>query len=198
MPGLYAKGDFDLAGFAVGVVEDGAVIDGSGLGAGDVLLGLPSSGPHSNGYSLIRKIVARGRHRLSKRIAGQTLGDALLAPTRIYVKPMLELFASVPVKGMAHITGGGITENLPRVFPRGCGAAVDMGSFERPAIFDWLQDEGGVAETEMRRTFNCGVGFVVAVARGDAVRTQQQLRRAGLAPWVLGEIVAGKPEVRYV
>jgi phosphoribosylformylglycinamidine cyclo-ligase len=198
MPGLYAKGDFDLAGFAVGVVEDGAVIDGSTLGAGDVLLGLPSSGPHSNGYSLIRKIVARGRHRLSKKVAGQALGDALLAPTRIYVKPMLELIAGVPVKGMAHITGGGITDNLPRVFPRGCGAAVDMRSFERPAIFDWLQDQGGVDEAEMRRTFNCGVGFIVAVARGDVARAQQQLRRAGLAPWVLGEIVAGKPEVNYV
>jgi len=198
MPGLYAKGDFDLAGFAVGVVEEGAVIDGSGLVPGDVLLGLPSSGPHSNGYSLIRKIVARGRHRLSRRVAGATLAESLLAPTRIYVKPMLELMASVPVKGMAHVTGGGLTENLPRVLPKGCGAAVDMGSFARPAIFDWLQDQGGVAEPEMRRTFNCGVGFVVAVAPGDAARAQQQLRGAGLAPWVLGEIVAGPPHVKYV
>ncbi|MGH8482693.1 MAG: phosphoribosylformylglycinamidine cyclo-ligase, partial [Nevskiaceae bacterium] len=191
MPGLYAKGDFDLAGFAVGVVEEGAIIDGSRLAPGDVLLGLPSSGPHSNGYSLIRKIVARGRHKLSRRVAGTTLAEALLAPTRIYVKPLLELIASLPVKGMAHITGGGITDNLPRVFPRGCGAAVDMASFERPAIFAWLQDEGGVAEAEMRRTFNCGVGFIVAVARADAARAREHLRRAGLAPWVLGEIVAG-------
>jgi phosphoribosylformylglycinamidine cyclo-ligase len=198
MPGMYARGDFDLAGFAVGVVEDGAVIDGSRLAPGDVLIGLPSSGPHSNGYSLIRKIVARGRHRLGRKVAGATLADALLAPTRIYVKPLLELIARVPVKGMAHITGGGITENLPRVFPKGCGAAVDLSSFERPAIFRWLQDEGGVAEPEMRRTFNCGVGMVVAVARADAARAQEQLRGAGLAPWVLGEIVAGKPVVQYV
>jgi phosphoribosylformylglycinamidine cyclo-ligase len=198
MPGMYAKGDFDLAGFAVGVVEESAVISGATLAAGDVLIGLPSSGPHSNGYSLIRKIVARGKHRLSKKVAGRTLGDALLAPTRVYVKPMLELIAALPVKGMAHITGGGITENLPRVFPQGCGANVDMASFARPAIFDWLQDEGGVDELEMRRTFNCGVGFVVAVARSDAQRAQDQLRRAGLAPWVLGEIVAGKPVVNYV
>jgi phosphoribosylformylglycinamidine cyclo-ligase len=198
MPGMYAKGDFDLAGFAVGVVEESAIIDGAKLAAGDVLIALPSSGPHSNGYSLIRKIVARGRHRLAKKVAGKTLAEALLAPTRIYVKPMLELMASLPVKGMAHITGGGITDNLPRVFPKGCGASVDMASFRRPAIFDWLQDEGGVAEPEMRRTFNCGVGFIVAVARGDAQRAQDQLRRAGLAPWVLGEIVAGPPVVNYV
>jgi phosphoribosylformylglycinamidine cyclo-ligase len=197
MPGMYAKGDFDLAGFAVGVVEESAIIDGSRIGPGDVLIGLPSSGPHSNGYSLVRKIVARGRHRLGKRLGKVTLAEALLAPTRIYVKPMLELMASVPVKGMAHITGGGITENLPRVFPKGCGAAVDMASFRRPAVFEWLQQEGGVAEPEMRRTFNCGVGFVVVVARADADRAQEQLRRAGLAPWVLGEIVAGAPVVRY-
>src|SRR5690349_4943874 len=135
MPGMYAKGDFDLAGFAVGVVEESAIIDGSRLVPGDVLIGLPSSGPHSNGYSLIRKIVSRGRHKLSKRLGKATLGDALLAPTRIYVKPVLELLANVRVKGMAHITGGGITENLPRMFPKGCGAAVDMASFARPAIF---------------------------------------------------------------
>jgi phosphoribosylformylglycinamidine cyclo-ligase len=198
MPGMYAKGDFDLAGFAVGVVEESAIVDGSKLAAGDVLIGLPSSGPHSNGYSLIRKIFARSRQKLSKRFDGATLGERLLAPTRIYVKPVLDLIASVPVKGMAHITGGGITDNLPRVFPKGCGATVDMNSFKRPAIFDWLQHEGGVAEAEMRRTFNSGVGFIVAVARADAARAQQQLRAAGLAPWVLGEIVAGKPEVRYV
>jgi phosphoribosylformylglycinamidine cyclo-ligase len=198
MPGMYAKGDFDLAGFAVGVVEEGAIVDGSRLAPGDVLIGLPSSGPHSNGYSLIRRIVARGRHRLGKKVAGATLADALLAPTRIYVKPVLELAARVPVKGMAHITGGGITENVPRMLPKDCGAAVDLSSYRRPAIFDWLQDEGGVAEAEMRRTFNCGVGLVVAVARADAARAAEQLRDAGLAPWVLGEIVAGKPEVRYV
>jgi phosphoribosylformylglycinamidine cyclo-ligase len=198
MPGMYAKGDFDLAGFAVGVVEEDAIIDGSRIVPGDVLLGLPSSGPHSNGYSLIRKIVARGRHKLGKRLGNGTLGDALLAPTRIYVKPLLDLIAAVPVKGMAHITGGGITENLPRVFPAGCAAAVDTSSWERPAVFAWLQDEGGVAEAEMRRTFNCGVGFVVVVGKADADRALRELRGAGLAPWRLGEIVRGSQDVRYV
>ena len=197
MPGLYAKGDFDLAGFAVGVVEESAIVDGSRLAAGDVLIGLPSSGPHANGYSLIRKIVARGRHKLSKRLGKATLADALLAPTRIYVKPMLDLLGQVRVKGMAHITGGGITENLPRMFPKGCGASVNTASWQRPAVFDWLQQEGGVAESEMRRTFNCGVGFIVAVPRADAARAQEHLRRNGLEPWVLGEIIAGHPFVQY-
>jgi phosphoribosylformylglycinamidine cyclo-ligase len=198
MPGLYAKGDFDLAGFAVGVVEESAIIDGRGIAPGDVLIGLPSSGPHSNGYSLIRKIVARGRHTLGRKLGKGTLGDALLAPTRIYVKPMLDLMRAVRVKGMAHITGGGITENLPRVLPGGREALVDTASWQRPAIFDWLQQEGGVAEAEMRRTFNCGVGFVVVVSPGDAGRALQHLRGLGLAPWRLGEITSGHQVVEYV
>jgi len=198
MPGLYGKGDFDLAGFAVGVAEEDAVIDGTRIVPGDALVALPSSGPHSNGYSLIRKIVARGRHQLGRRLGGTTLGDALLAPTRIYVKPILDLLQAVPVKGMAHITGGGITENLARVFPKHCAAAVDTASWQRPAVFDWLQQQGVVAEAEMRRTFNCGVGFVVVVAREDLDRTLAQLRAAGEAPWVLGEVVAGGQVVNYV
>ena len=198
MPGLYGKGDFDLAGFAVGVVEEDSVIDGAEIAPGDVLIGLPSSGPHSNGYSLIRKIVARGRHKLGRRFGTGTLGDALLAPTQIYVKPMLELIAAVPVKGMAHITGGGITDNLTRVFPAGCAAAVDTRSWRRPAVFDWLQDEGGVVETEMRRTFNCGVGFIVVVAAADADRALALLKQQGRAPWRLGEVVQGAQDVRYV
>jgi phosphoribosylformylglycinamidine cyclo-ligase len=197
MPGMYARGDFDLAGFAVGVAEESAVIDGRAIVAGDVLIALPSSGPHSNGYSLVRKIVARGRHKLGKAFDGRTLGDALLAPTRIYVKPVLDLAAAVPVKGMAHITGGGITENLPRVFPDGCAARVDTASWPRPAIFRWLQDEGGVAEDEMRRTFNCGVGFIVVVAKGDAGRALEHLKRAGQSPWVLGDIISGPQNVIY-
>ena len=198
MPGLYARGDFDLAGFAVGVAEEDALIDGTRIAPGDVLIGLPSSGPHSNGYSLIRKIVARGRHRLSKRFGAGTLAQALLAPTRIYVKPLLALAAALPVKGMAHVTGGGITENLPRVLPAGCAAAVDMASWPRPPIFQWLQDEGRIEEAEMRRTFNCGLGFVVVVGRDDADRAMRQLQAAGEAPWRLGEIVRGTQAVRYV
>ena len=194
MPGLYAKGDFDLAGFAVGVVEEDAIIDGTKIAPGDVLVGLPSSGPHSNGYSLIRKIVARGRHKLGKKVGGRTLAQALLAPTKIYVKEMLGLLGQVPVKGMAHITGGGITENLPRVFPQGCAAAVDTRSWQRPAIFEWLQEQGGVEESEMRRTFNCGVGFVVVVGKADASRAIDRLPGA----FRLGEVVAGRePVVQY-
>jgi phosphoribosylformylglycinamidine cyclo-ligase len=198
MPGMYAKGDFDLAGFSVGVVEEEAIIDGKAIGPGDALIGLPSSGPHSNGYSLIRKILARGRHKLGRRLGRATLADALLAPTKIYVKPMLELIGKVRVKGMAHITGGGITENLPRVFPKGSAARVDVESWKRPAVFEWLQDEGGVEEAEMLRTFNCGVGFVVVVAESDADAAIAALRATGLAPWRLGAVVSGRePVVQY-
>jgi phosphoribosylformylglycinamidine cyclo-ligase len=198
MPGLYAKGDFDLAGFAVGVVEEDAIIDGSRIAPGDVLIGLPSSGPHSNGYSLIRKILARGRHKLSARVGGKALGDQLIAPTAIYVKSMLDLIARLPVKGMAHITGGGITENLPRVFPAGCAARVETRSWKWPAVFDWLADQGGVAEAEMRRTFNCGVGFVVVVAKAEAERAMAVLAARGEKPWRLGEVVSGsEPVVQY-
>ncbi|HUR41849.1 MAG TPA: phosphoribosylformylglycinamidine cyclo-ligase [Verrucomicrobiae bacterium] len=197
MPGLYGKGDFDLAGFAVGVVEEDAIIDGTKIRPGDALIGLPSSGPHSNGYSLIRKIVSRGRHKLGKKLGGQSLGDALLAPTRIYVKSMLALIAGVPVKGMAHITGGGITDNLPRVFPKGCGARVDTRSWQRPAVFRWLQDEGGVEEAEMRRTFNCGVGFVVVVDAADAERAMARLTAQGEKPWRIGEVIVGAQDVAY-
>jgi phosphoribosylformylglycinamidine cyclo-ligase len=198
MPGMYAKGDFDLAGFSVGVVEEDGIIDGTKITSGDLLIGLPSSGPHSNGYSLIRKILARSKQKLSRKLDGRSLGDALLAPTRIYVKPLLELISRVPVKGMAHITGGGITENLPRVFPAGCAAAVDVTSWARPAVFEWLQQEGGVAEAEMRRTFNCGVGFVAVVAPADAGRALAELTRTGMQPWILGEVVRGaEPLVKY-
>ena len=198
MPGLYRPGDFDLAGFAVGVVEENEIIDGTKIAPGDVLIGLPSSGPHSNGYSLVRKILARSGHKLSRKLGAGTLGDALLAPTRIYVRPVLELIANVRVKGMAHITGGGITENLPRVLPANCTAAVDLASFARPEVFRWLQQQGAVAEAEMLRTFNCGVGFVIVVAREDADAAMATLRLSGQSPWRLGDIVAGSPEVRYV
>ncbi|MCI0748971.1 MAG: phosphoribosylformylglycinamidine cyclo-ligase [Nevskiales bacterium] len=199
MPGLYAKGDFDLAGFAVGVVEEDAIIDGKRIAPGDVLIALPSSGPHANGYSLIRKILARGRLKLSRRFNGRTLGEALLAPTRIYVRPVLDLINRVPVKGMAHITGGGLTENLPRVLPGGCAATVDTKSWKRPAVFEWLQAEGNVNEREMRRTFNCGVGFVLMVDRTRVARVLTELKRSGLAPWVLGEIVRdSKSRVQFL
>ncbi len=199
MPGLYKRGDFDLAGFCVAVAEKSKIIDGSRISVGDVIVALPSSGAHSNGYSLIRKILSVGRHSLKKKFEGGTLGEALLAPTRIYVKPVLKLIESgVPVHGMAHITGGGITENLTRAFPRGTAAVIDRNSWQRPALFDWLQKHGAVEENEMRRVFNCGVGFALVIPRRRVDEALQQLKKARLKPWVIGEVIKGKQDVRFV
>jgi phosphoribosylformylglycinamidine cyclo-ligase len=200
MPGFYQPGEFDLAGFAVGVVEKKKIIDGSRIKPGHVLIALPSSGPHSNGYSLIRRIVAAGKHSLEAPFAGGKLADALLAPTSIYVKPVLALLrAGLPVHGMAHITGGGITGNLPRCFPKGCAAIVDTESWTPPPVFDWLQQQGNVAVDEMLRVFNCGVGFVLIVPRTSADEAMALLRKAKQKPWMLGEVVKGKTDdVRYV
>jgi phosphoribosylformylglycinamidine cyclo-ligase len=192
MPGMYGEGDYDLAGFCVGVVEKARIIDGSRVKPGDALLGLASSGPHSNGYSLIRKILAVSGAKLDQPFADGTLGAALLAPTRIYVKPILKLLEHIEVHAIAHITGGGLTENLPRVLPANTKAVIEMPSWQRPAIFQWLQQQGGVAETEMRRTFNCGVGLVVCVAADDAERVRAMLREAGETAWVLGRVTAGE------
>ncbi|MEI2741785.1 MAG: phosphoribosylformylglycinamidine cyclo-ligase [Candidatus Competibacter sp.] len=194
MPGLYQAGDYDLAGFCVGVVEKSKIIDPNRVQVGDVLLGLASSGPHSNGYSLIRKILSVGGEALDQVFAGATLGEALLAPTRIYVKPILRLLEQVEVHAIAHITGGGLTENLPRVLPADAKAMLNVASWRRPAIFQWLQQRGNVADAEMWRTFNCGVGLVVCVAP-DAVDTALELLRAsGETVWRLGEITAGEGE----
>ncbi|MDT0496251.1 phosphoribosylformylglycinamidine cyclo-ligase [Algiphilus sp. W345] len=190
MPGMYSDGDFDLAGFCVAVVEEEAIIDGSKVAPGDVLIALPSSGPHSNGYSLIRKILERGGHGLDTPLGAASLGDALLAPTRIYVQPVLELLETQTVHAMAHITGGGLSENLPRVFPDGCGAAIDTASWQWPELFSWLQQEGNVAVEEMYRTFNCGVGFVLVVPPQGLEATLEHFMRRGLAPWVIGQIIA--------
>jgi phosphoribosylformylglycinamidine cyclo-ligase len=198
MPGMYAEGDFDLAGFCVAVAEQSKLIDGSKIKPGDVMIALPSSGPHSNGYSLIRKIVARAAYKLDQKFGKGTLADALLAPTTIYVKPVLKLLAGgTKIKGMAHITGGGITGNLTRCFPKGTGAVVDTQSWTRPAIFDWLQSEGVVEQDEMWRVFNCGVGFVLIVSRLDADATVAALNKQKLKPWILGQVVKGKQDVRY-
>ena len=200
MPGMYAPGDFDLAGFCVGVVEEEAIIDGRRVAAGDSLIALPSSGPHSNGYSLIRRILERGGHSLDLELDdGQRLADALLAPTRIYVRPVREVLARLPVHAMAHITGGGLTDNLPRVLPAGCAARIDRDSWQMPAVFQWLAREGGVAEAEMLRTFNCGIGFVLVVPSAAADEVCEALQ--ALSPFVLGEIVdgigEGEPRVIY-
>ena len=196
MPGMYPAGEYDLAGFAVGVVEKSAIIDGSTIVPGDVLLGLPSSGAHANGYSLIRKIVARSQPDLAQVFDGETtLGEAILAPTRIYVKPLLALMQSLPVKGMAHITGGGLTGNVPRILPRAVSAEIVQAAWPRPKLFDWLQREGSVADSEMHRVFNCGIGMVVVVARADVGQALQLLRDAGEPALAIGSIeprVAGE------
>jgi phosphoribosylformylglycinamidine cyclo-ligase len=195
MPGMYREGDYDLAGFCVGVVEKAHIIDRNQVKPGNVLLGLASSGLHSNGYSLIRKILAVSGAKLDQPFAdGRTLGETLLAPTRIYVKPILKLLGQLPVKAIAHITGGGLTENLPRVLPAGVNARIDPQSWSRPAIFQWLQQQGGVIEAEMWRTFNCGVGMVVCVAAEDVDRALTVLREAGETVWPMGEIIAGEAE----
>ena len=196
MPGLYAKGDFDLAGFCVAVAEKKKLIDGTKIRPGDVMIALPSSGPHSNGYSLIRRILEVSDAKHAALLDGKTsLIDALMAPTTIYVKPILKLLEQgLPLHGMAHITGGGITGNLTRMFPKGTAAVVDLASWKRPAVFSWLQAQGAVEEDEMRRVFNCGVGFVVVVPRVDADETLAALKASKIKAWMLGEVVRGKPD----
>jgi phosphoribosylformylglycinamidine cyclo-ligase len=188
MPGMYAEGDYDLAGFCVGVVEKSKIILPERVRPGDRLIGLASSGPHSNGYSLIRKVLEVSGADLATPLGGTILGKALLEPTRIYVKSLLALGAQVQIHALAHITGGGLPENLPRVLPQGSRAVIDAGSWQRPEVFRWLQREGAIAETEMLRTFNCGVGLVVCVGEGDAQRSVDILRSQGEDAWLLGTI----------
>ncbi|PLY14302.1 MAG: phosphoribosylformylglycinamidine cyclo-ligase [Sedimenticola sp.] len=189
MPGMYGEGDYDLAGFCVGIVEKSEIIDQSRVAAGDVLLGIASSGPHSNGYSLIRKILEVSGADLAQPIWEVTLGDALLAPTRIYVKPLLKLLKEIRIHALAHITGGGLPENLPRVLPENCKAVIDADSWELPPVFRWLQQQGNVVESEMLRTFNCGVGMVLCLAEADAARAVELLENEGEKAWVLGRIL---------
>jgi phosphoribosylformylglycinamidine cyclo-ligase len=197
MPGMYPPGEYDLAGFCVGVVEKDAILDGSRVAAGDVLIGLPSSGPHSNGYSLIRKVLERSGTGLDQAFDGSSLGQCLLEPTRIYVKPLLQLLAQAEVHALAHITGGGISENLPRVLPQGCAAVVDLEAWSLPPVFQWLRQQGGIADAEMLRTFNCGIGMIVCLPAGQFDAALAELRAAGESPLRLGHIEPGSPSVRY-
>ena len=191
MPGMYPPGEYDLAGFAVGAVEKSKIITGQDIAAGDVVLGLPSSGAHSNGYSLVRKIIERAKPVLDAPFeGGKTLAEAVMAPTRIYVKPMLSVLAALSVKGMAHITGGGLRENIPRVLPKTVKAVIEQSSWQRPKIFQWLQSEGGVAEDEMHRVFNCGIGMVVIVARENVAQALRLLHAAGEEAVEIGHIEA--------
>jgi phosphoribosylformylglycinamidine cyclo-ligase len=191
-PGAFVPGEYDLAGFAVGVVEKGRAIDGRRIAAGDTLIGLASSGPHSNGFSLIRRVLSESSAELARPVAGVTgersLGAALLEPTKIYVKPVLALLAEVDVKGMAHITGGGLLENTHRMFPEGLGARLESAHWPRPAIFDWLQRAGHIDEAEMHRVFNCGIGLVLVVAREQAERALARLAALGETAYRIGVV----------
>ena len=191
MPGMYNKGDYDLAGFCVGVVEKQAIIDGTQVQAGDVMIALASSGPHSNGYSLVRKLLDVSQSNLQQSFSHetrQTLGEALLAPTRIYVQAIHQLLPEVNCHALAHITGGGLLENIPRVLPPQTRAVINRNSWQLPAIFQWLQSNGNVDIMEMYRTFNCGVGMVVIVSEAQAETTIEQLNRHGETAWQLGHI----------
>jgi phosphoribosylformylglycinamidine cyclo-ligase len=191
MPGMYHGADYDLAGFAVGVVEKDRIIDGSATRAGDVVLGLPSSGPHSNGFSLIRKILEVSGADPRAPLEGVPLIDRLMVPTRIYVKPLLALLREVPVHGLAHITGGGLLDNVPRVLPEGLEAVLERKAWAREPVFEWLQSQGQVPDAEMYRVFNCGIGMTVHVAAADAGRAIEILGKSGQPARVIGDVRAG-------
>lgn len=192
MPGMYGQGDYDLAGFCVGVVEHDRMIDGSRVADGDALIAIGSSGPHSNGYSLVRKVLEISGADLDTELEGTTLADALMAPTRIYVKSVHALLGSVDIRAMAHITGGGLPENLPRVLPDQLGVEIDADSWTLPPVFRWLQEQGGISDRELFRTFNCGVGMVLCVPETAVQQTLTVLGDAGESAWRLGRIVAAK------
>ncbi|MEA1987941.1 MAG: phosphoribosylformylglycinamidine cyclo-ligase [Pseudomonadota bacterium] len=201
MPGMYPKGDYDLAGFCVGIVEKADLIDGTKVKSGDVMLGLASTGPHSNGYSLIRKVLEVSNADLQMDIDGQPLIDALMAPTKIYVKSLLELMKTVDIHAVSHITGGGLLENLPRVMPDNTMANIDTNSWNRPAVFDWIQANGNVEYEEMHRTLNCGIGLVIVVDASEQEKAIEILTNAGETVSVIGQIEASdqaEPTVKLV
>lgn len=195
MPDMYAAGEYDLAGFCVGAVERSAMIDGTSIRTGDALIGIRSSGPHSNGYSLIRKVLELAG---SDEIDGRDAGETLLAPTRIYVKPVLAMMQAIDVKGLAHITGGGITENLPRILDKSLHAEIDTSSWNQGPVFDWLANAGNITTAEMRRTFNCGVGMIVVVDNNSVGEALGILADNGEEAWVIGRIADGAGEVQFL
>jgi len=200
MPGMYAAGDYDLAGFCVGIVERDRLIDGAAVRPGDCLIAAASSGVHANGFSLVRRILERAPAGLDSRIEGRPLAELLLAPTRIYVGAALQLIAHSEVHALCHVTGGGLPENLPRVLPADTAARIDTASWSRPPLFRWLQETGGIAEAEMWRTFNCGVGMVFIVPPAAVTQALELLRAAGERAWALGAVEArapGAPAVRF-
>jgi phosphoribosylformylglycinamidine cyclo-ligase len=201
MPGMYADGDYDLAGFCVGVVEKSAIIDGSSVGEGDVLIALSSSGPHSNGYSLVRKVIEVSNADLDQEFGNTTLARTLLEPTRIYVKPVLNLLQEVQLHALAHITGGGLSGNICRVIPDGLVAVVERASWDFPGVFEWIQKNGNIADSEMLNTFNCGMGMVLVVAAKDAPAVVEILEAEGEKVWLAGRIEkaeTGSERVRII
>jgi phosphoribosylformylglycinamidine cyclo-ligase len=198
MPGMYSAGDYDLAGFCVGVVEKADIIDGSKVKVGDALIALASSGPHSNGYSLVRKIIEVSGVDLGQACGDVSLGDALIAPTRIYARTVHAVLKQIQIHAMAHITGGGLLENIPRVLPEGCRAMLDRASWQLPEVFSWLQQAGNVADNEMYRTFNCGVGMVVIVDQAQADSAIEAFSQQGETAWQIGRIEASASEVDVV
>ncbi|WP_028838981.1 phosphoribosylformylglycinamidine cyclo-ligase [Thermomonas fusca] len=194
MPDMYPPGEYDLAGFTVGAVEKSKLIDSSKLRAGDVLIGIASSGPHSNGYSLVRRILERAGNPLDLDLGGVALADALMEPTRIYVKPVLELLSKHEIHAMAHVTGGALVEKIIRVVPPGLGLEIDTASWPLPAVFDWLQREGNVAREEMWRTFNCGIGYVLMASPDAVAAIGADLDRMGLPHWQIGQVVPASGE----
>jgi phosphoribosylformylglycinamidine cyclo-ligase len=201
MPGMYAQGDFDLAGFSVGVVEKDEILDPANIKHGNVMIGLASTGPHSNGYSLIRKVLEVSGASLNDAFDGRTLGEALIAPTQIYVKSILAALKNHKINALAHITGGGLTENIPRVMSENSKGVIDLNSWKKPAVFDWLQEQGNIEEQEMLRTFNCGIGMVVVVDKTDADAIQKHFKDSGISNWVIGAIESStetEPHIEYV
>jgi phosphoribosylformylglycinamidine cyclo-ligase len=196
MPDMYAPGHYDLAGFTVGIVDAAKLIDGRRIAPGDAILGIASSGVHSNGYSLVRRIVEQSGADLSAPLDGRPLATALLAPTRIYVKPLLAAIAQHEIRGLAHITGGGITDNLPRVLPDGVYAEIDLDRWTLPPVFQWLREHGPVADAEMLRTFNCGLGMLAVVPAGEAEAVIATLHSQGETARVVGILHAGSPTER--
>jgi phosphoribosylformylglycinamidine cyclo-ligase len=194
MPGFYDPNEYDLAGFAVGLVEKSEIIDGRNVAVGDAVIGMAASGPHSNGYSLVRKVIAVSSADLYETLEGdRTLGQALLEPTRIYVKPVLAVLPKLEVKGIAHITGGGLTGNIPRVLPQTVSAHIDTGKWPTQAVFEWLRKRGAITPDEMHRTFNCGIGMVMVVPRAEAKNALDALAAEGVEAFDIGEIVSRQP-----
>ena len=198
MPGMYDGDDYDLAGFCTGIVEKSKILDGSKVKTGDTIIALASSGPHSNGYSLIRKIIEVSKADLNTPLGDTTLKDALLEPTRIYVKPLLKLFKKIDVHALSHITGGGLTENIPRVLPEKTKAVIDCNSWSLPPVFQWLQEQGNVASTEMIRTFNCGIGMIICVDAADADDALAMLKEEGETAFVVGNIAEANADEEQV